>query len=63
MPEVSALALLDRIDEAHATFERARELQPEVSVQFVDRVLPITDAHYREHFIGGLVKAGMPEEA
>jgi adenylate cyclase len=62
MPEVSALALLDRLDEAHAALERARELKREVSVQFVDRVLPITDAGYRERFMGGLVKAGLPEE-
>jgi len=62
LPEASALALLDRIDEARAALDRAKELQREVSVRFVDTVLPVTDTSYRELFVGGLVKAGMPEE-
>ena len=61
LPEASALALLDRNDEAGAALERARELQHDVSVRFVDEVLPITDAAYRKIFVGGLIKAGMPE--
>ena len=61
LPEASALALLDRNDEARAALERARQLQHEVSVDFVDKVLPITDTEYRKIFVGGLVKAGMPE--
>lgn len=62
LPEASALALLDRIDEARAALDRARELNRDVSVQFVDDVLPITDTEYRERFVGGLIKAGMPEK-
>jgi adenylate cyclase len=61
LPEASALALLDRNDEAGAALARARELRHEVSVRFVDEVLPITDAAYRKIFVGGLIKAGMPE--
>ncbi len=61
MPEVSALGLLGRIDEAHAALDRVRQLKPDVSVAFVDQALPITDAAYREHFIGGLRQAGLPE--
>lgn len=61
LPEASALALLGRTDEARAALERARELQGDLSVGFVDQVLPITDTHYREIFVGGLVKAGIPE--
>ena len=61
LPEASALALLDRIDQARAALERARRLQQDVSVGFVDKVLPITDTDYREIFVGGLIKAGMPE--
>ena len=61
LPEASALALLDRIDQARAALERARRLQQDVSVAFVDKVLPITDTDYREIFVGGLIKAGMPE--
>ena len=61
MPEVSALARLDRLDEARAAFDRARALQPDVSVRFVNNVLPITDPAYHDVFVGGLIKAGMPE--
>ena len=63
LPEVSALASIGRVDEARAALDRARELKREVSVQFVDQVLPITDTKYRNLFIGGLVEAGMPERA
>jgi hypothetical protein len=61
MPEVSALARLDRLDEARAAFDRARALQPDVSVRFVNNVLPITEPAYHDVFVGGLIKAGMPE--
>jgi tetratricopeptide (TPR) repeat protein len=61
LPEASALALLDRSDEAQAALERARQLQRDVSVRFVDQTLPITDTDYRALFVGGLIKAGMPE--
>ena len=63
LPEASALALLDRVDEARTALDRARELKREVSVRFIDNALPITDAGYRELFIGGLIKAGMPEDS
>ncbi len=59
LPEASALALLDRTPEAEAALERARQLQLDVSIGFVDHVLPITDTGYRELFVGGLIKAGM----
>jgi adenylate cyclase len=61
LPEASALALLGRTDEAHAALERARQLQHDVSVRFVDHTLPITDTDYRELFVGGLIEAGMLE--
>jgi tetratricopeptide (TPR) repeat protein len=61
LPEAAALALLERIDEARVSLERARELQHDISVSFVDHVLPITDTDYRALFVGGLIKAGMPE--
>ena len=61
LPEASALALLDRIDEARAALDRARALQPDISVKFVDYVLPITDKAYHDLFVGGLVKAGLTE--
>ncbi len=61
MPEVSALGLLGRIEEARAALDRVRRLKPDVSVAFVDQALRITDAAYREHFVSGLLEAGLPE--
>jgi len=61
LPEASALALLDRIDDARGALDRARQLQRNISVKFVDNVLPITDKTYHDIFVGGLVKAGLPE--
>ena len=61
LPEASALALLGRTNEAQAALERARQLQRDVSVRFVDHTLPITDMDYRELFVGGLIESGMPE--
>jgi adenylate cyclase len=61
MPEVSALALLDRLDEAHEALQRVRRLKPDVTCAFATAVLPITHAADREHFVSGLIKAGVPE--
>ena len=61
MPEVSALALLDRLDEARAALERVKQLKPDVTCGFATAVIPITHASDREHFVGGLIKAGLPE--
>lgn len=61
MPEVSALALLDRLDEARAALERVKQLKPDVTCGFAIAVIPITHASDREHFVGGLIKAGLPE--
>jgi adenylate cyclase len=61
MPEVSALGLLGRTDEARAALERVRQVKADVSVRFVDQALLITDSAYREHFLRGLIKAGLPD--
>ncbi len=59
--EVSALGLLDRSDEARAALKRLHQHNPDVSIAFVNRALPITHATDREHFHSGLIKAGLPE--
>ena len=60
LPEVSALGLLGRIEEARAALERLQRLKPDVSVAFVGQTLTFTRAADREHFVSGLIKAGMP---
>ncbi|MFP6730917.1 MAG: tetratricopeptide repeat protein [Alphaproteobacteria bacterium] len=59
MPEVSALGLLGRIEEASTALDRVRQLKPDVSLDFVDQVLKFTNAIDREHFVDGLRKAGL----
>ncbi|MHC4409883.1 MAG: tetratricopeptide repeat protein, partial [Planctomycetota bacterium] len=61
MPEVSALALLGRLDEARSAMERVKQLKPDVSVAFVDLALPFSQADDREHFLRGLIQAGLPD--
>ncbi len=61
MPEVSALALLGRLEEARAAMERVKQVKPDVSVGFVDLALPFSQASDREHFLRGLIDAGLPE--
>jgi hypothetical protein len=61
MPEVSALALLGRPDEARAAMQRAKRLKPDASVAFVDLALPFSQAADRAHFLRGLVEAGLPD--
>ncbi len=61
MPEVSALGLLGRADEARAVLDRVRRLKPDVSLGFVDQALAFAHATDREHFVDGLKKAGLEE--
>jgi adenylate cyclase len=60
LPEVSALGLLGRTEEARAALERLQRLKPDVSVSFVGQTLTFTRTADREHFVSGLVKAGLP---
>ena len=61
MPEVSALGLLGRIDEARAALYHVRQLKPDVSLDFVDQALKFTHASDHQHFVDGLNKAGLEE--
>jgi hypothetical protein len=36
-----------------------RRLKPDISVAFIDQVLPITSTPDREHFLSGLAAAGL----
>ena len=63
MGELSALGLLDRKEEAQAALKRALQLKPGLSITFISQALPITHGPSREHFLGGLRNAGVPEQA
>jgi adenylate cyclase len=61
MPEVSALGLMGRLDEARGALERVHRLKPDVTCSFATQVLPFSRAADREHFVRGLLLAGVPE--
>jgi adenylate cyclase len=61
MPEVSALGLMGRLDEARDALERVHKLKPDVTCSFATQVLPISRTADREHFVRGLKAAGVPE--
>ena len=57
----SALAHLDRLDEAHRALDEMNEREPGITVAFVRERTPVTDTGYMDHFLDGLRKAGLPE--
>ncbi len=61
MPEVSALGLMGRLDEARSALGRVHRLKPDVTCSFATQVLPFSRAADREHFVRGLLVAGVPE--
>jgi len=61
MGELATLGVLERKEEAREALGRALVLQPDLSISFIEKALPITHAISREHFIGGLAKAGVPD--
>jgi len=61
MGELATLGVLDRQEEAREALKRALILQPDLSISFIKQALPITHVASRDHFIGGLVNAGVPE--
>jgi len=61
MPEVSVLGLMGRVDEARAALERVHRLKPDITCSFAMQVLPISRTADREHFVRGLLAAGVPE--
>ena len=58
--EMSALGHKGDTDAAADAVKRAKIVKPDVSVSFVDKVLPVADPRCRELFVGGLRKAGLP---
>lgn len=61
LPEISALAWLDRLDEAADAIDRMSKFKDDVTINFVNVTLPVMHEPSRDHFIDGLRKAGVPE--
>ena len=57
--EMSALGHKGDTDAAADAVKRAKIVKPDVSVGYVDKVLPVADPRCRELFVGGLRKAGL----
>jgi adenylate cyclase len=55
----SALAHLDRLDEARGALNEMNEREPGITVAFVREHTPATNASYMDHFLDGLRKAGL----
>jgi TolB-like protein/Tfp pilus assembly protein PilF len=54
----ASLAQAGRLDEARAVLARVREMQPYISIDWVERMVPYTPAQM-PHFLEGLRKAGL----
>ena len=61
MAEISALGHLDRTDEAKKALARALAIKPDLSLAIVDIALKFKYERDRQHYIDGLVKAGLPK--
>ena len=58
---VVGCAYLGRLDEARAAAERLKELQPGITLGWVERHIPIANPNDRARYVEGLRKAGLPE--
>lgn len=57
----ACLGQLGRVEEAQATWRRGLELMPGFSVAKFMEIMAFRDLGYREHWLDGLRKAGLPE--
>jgi hypothetical protein len=55
---VAALAQAGRLDEAHAALERLKELQPDLSIAWIEKNVPYTPAPMAK-FLEGWRKVGL----
>jgi hypothetical protein len=58
---IASLAQAGQIDEARASLQRLMELQPNISIAWIEEYVPLT-AGPMAKFIEGMRKAGVPEE-
>ncbi len=58
---VSALAHLDRQDEARSALDEMENHRPGITIGFIRAHSTVTDPGYMDHLLDGLRKAGLPE--
>jgi tetratricopeptide (TPR) repeat protein len=61
MGELATLGHLGRHEQAAQALNRAQQLKPDLSMNFIRQALLITHPTSAELFYGGLIKAGVPE--
>lgn len=59
MGQLCALGHLGKKEEARDALKEALQIEPDLSIPFIDRALPITDQTSRLHFHAGLLAAGV----
>ena len=59
--ELSALGNRGEAERAEDALRRARIVNPDVTIDYLDKALPAMDGQGRDLFLGGLRKAGVPE--
>jgi TolB-like protein/cytochrome c-type biogenesis protein CcmH/NrfG len=59
LAEVSGLGMLERAEEAANALERLRKVEPEISLGFIERSLPMPASEAKDRFLQGLELAGM----
>ncbi len=60
LAEVSGLGLLGKENEAADALDRLQQIQPDISLCFIEQSIPIAKSDARDRFLHGLVSAGMP---
>ncbi|TNF86102.1 MAG: adenylate/guanylate cyclase domain-containing protein [Gammaproteobacteria bacterium] len=59
LAEVSGLGMLGQAQEAENALQRLRLVEPEISMEFIERSLPMTDSEAKDRFLRGLKLAGV----
>jgi adenylate cyclase len=60
LAEVSGLGLLGKENEAADALDRLQQIQPDISLCFIEQSIPIAKSDARDRFLHGLASAGMP---
>ena len=59
LAEVSGLGMLGRAEEATNALERLRQVEPGISLSFIERSLPMPASESKDRFLQGFKLAGM----
>ena len=63
LAEVSGLGSLGKEKEAEDALQRLRSVQPDISISFIERSIPIARSEARDRFFHGFELAGMSQES